>query len=504
MSTQDSSPSFGISAYLTWLHSNAPSEPVRTEVAKVLVVLDENNPALIDELTRDPVTQDVLATLKSGANWLAPNPRRDRIGSAAARYWAVQLLANTVMRSSVLDLSATHSAGVEHLMRRGAEGLFEFGQSQFEELGAFALDIADWVVERKPGSITLVESPIGNTLPVQVIQDAVHERGVECSITQWNSPRNVRAAAGRTVKDAARAWAAALQSFDLVIFVDEIVSAGRYRHLLGALRLTLPQDKLLPLGMLFYDSYRKDLMATPLRASTIADVQTLGRNLGCAEPVRAFPPLRLFKFNHVNTNAWGGPVAWGDSEIAAGKRKLNLVFTLLNHSLDILDDLGKWESKFARYLVRAWSLNTKVEGFVFDGSAAHRTFADIVIDLNLRSFRQQLWDKAKQRFPDDYTGAVKKFSIRDASARWQWLQETFLSEASKSIGDRAGLAWNAIDAAFPASFADIKPEVPRDLDATPFTLPFNSTICAFNARLRELIAQAGVRRRALAGTARPG
>ena len=134
---------------------------------------------------------------------------------------------------------------------------------------------------------------------------------------------------------------------------------------------------------------------------------------------------------------------------------------------------------------------------MFDPSATHATFADIVRDLNFLSFRKLLWEKAKQRFPDDYTGAVKTFTRDDARARWQWLSETFLCEASTRIGDRAGLAWNAIDAAFPASFADLKPEAPRDFDATPFTLPFNSTICAFNARLRELIAEAGVRRRAL-------
>jgi hypothetical protein len=375
--------------------------------------------------------------------------------------------------------------------------LFEFGESQFEELGTFALDIADWLAERKPRSITLIESPIGNSLPVQVVHDAVQKLGLSCSTTQWNAPRNDRNAAGRTVKDAAPDWAPTVQSFDLVVFLDEIVSGARYRHLLGALRRQIPPGKLLPLGMLFYDSYRKDLMTGPIRASTITDVQTFGRDLGFAEPLREFPHLRLFKFDGVNTNAWGGPVAWGDSEIAAGKRKLNLIFTMLHHCLSILEDLAKWDSKFARYLIRAWQMNTCGEGFEFDPSAAHKIFADIANDLNIRPFRKLLWEKAKQRFPDDYTGELKTLPGGDGSERWKWLCETFRSEAGKRIGHRAGVAWNAIDAAFAASFADIKPEPPRDFDATPFTLRFNPTVRVFNATLRGLIAEAGLRRRAL-------
>jgi hypothetical protein len=328
-------PPFGISAYLAWLHSEAPSEAVRAEVAKVLGILDENNPALVEELTRNAVKQDVLATLRYRAKCLAPNPRRDRIGHAAARYWAVQLLASTVMCASVLDLNATHSPELERVVRKGAKGLFEFGESQFEELGTFALDIADWLAERKPRSVTLIESPIGNSLPVQIVHDAAQKLGLSCSITKWNAPRNVRSAAGRTAKDAARDWAAAVQSYDLVVFLDEIVSGGRYRHLLGALRKQLPPGKILPLGMLFYDSYREGLMTGPIRASAISDVQTLGRALGFAEPLREFPHLRLFRFDGVNASAWGGPVAWGDSEIAAGKRKLNLIFTILHHCLSI-------------------------------------------------------------------------------------------------------------------------------------------------------------------------
>jgi hypothetical protein len=79
-------------------------------------------------------------------------------------------------------------------------------------------------------------------------------------------------------------------------------------------------------------------------------------------------------------------------------------------------------------------------------------------------------------------------------------RETFVAEATKRVGEQeAWTAWNAIDAAFAASFHERKPTARRDLDAAPYTLPFNHTICAFNLRLRELVCDAAVRYRPLIG-----
>jgi hypothetical protein len=92
--------------------------------------------------------------------------------------------------------------------------------------------------------------------------------------------------------------------------------------------------------------------------------------------------------------------------------------------------------------------------------------------------------------PDDYTGNVRDLKHTDASDRWRWFGETFVQEAKKSVDEqRAQLAWRAIDDAFAASFPDRKPMASRDLDAAPYTLPFNETIQAFNVRLRHLLSK---------------
>jgi len=99
---------------------------------------------------------------------LAPNDQRDQLGAAATKFWAAQTLATTVMRPSALDQSTHYSPAAARAMACGAEGLFEVGRSQFEALGRTANDLVSWVADRGVGSFAIIESPLGNSLPVHM------------------------------------------------------------------------------------------------------------------------------------------------------------------------------------------------------------------------------------------------------------------------------------------------------------------------------------------------
>ena len=103
---------FGISAHLAAMHEPGPQELVRAEVEKLLTVLDKNDPSLVAELGGIPVNRATLAELAFWNARLAPSSQRDRIGRAAAQFFAVQTLATTVMRGSMLDAAARLSPGV--------------------------------------------------------------------------------------------------------------------------------------------------------------------------------------------------------------------------------------------------------------------------------------------------------------------------------------------------------------------------------------------------------
>ena len=179
---------------------------------------------------------------------------------------------------------------------------------------------------------------------------------------------------------------------------------------------------------------------------------------------------------------------WGDSDLIAGKRKVNLIFTLLDHCFGILDDLGADESDFRTYLERAWRQDTTGATYLHSPGLMKSVFRNIIDDLPLKALQSDLWAKAKDRFPEDYRGQPFTMYEEGTIERWSWFREAFVAAAGQRLGEqRAVVAWRAIDDTFAASFSDRKPRPSRDHDATPYTFPFNSTITALNCRLRELI-----------------
>jgi hypothetical protein len=494
MAPQQTSAQFGVSAYLATLHSPASTDAVLAQLIKLLAILGENDPSLAAELAAAPVNLRVLSDLVLWNQRLATNPVRDRIGQAATLFWAAQTLVTTVMRSSALDRSAKYSSGVERAIRRGADGLFEFGKSQFEALGFLTVDVIDWLVAHKAGSVAFIESPIGNTVPVQLLSDLTSTRGLPSSVVVWNAPRNDRRSRGRTVKDAAKECAVTVKDFDYVVLLDEVLSGSRYGKLLSALRPHIAPEKFLAIAMLFDDTSRPALKASPTRQQLIEKLETQGKKIGFKHPVRAFPLLRLFKLDAGNQCKWETPVIWGDSDLIAGKRKVNLIFMILDHCLGVLQDLSKDKSEFRPHLIRAWSQITQGQAFAFKTGVIQQLFRGIVTRLPFNAFRDLLWEMAKRRFPSEYVGDVAALVTAGAEERWLWLREAFVTEASKRIGEQdAWTAWNAIDTTFAASFQERKPKAQRDLDATPYTLPFNDTICAFNRRLRDLLMKVALK-----------
>jgi hypothetical protein len=424
-------PGFRVSAYVAALHSPASPPAVKAEVAKLLAILGEEDPGVAVELSATPINLSVLAELMLWNQRLAPHPARDRIGRAACLFWAVQTLVTTVMRSAVLDLGAKYSPGVQHAMGRGADGLFAFGQSQFEALAILANEIVGWLLARRYASVAFIESPIGNTFPTQVLSDLAGQQGLHASIVQWNVPRNDRSSRGRTIKDAAASWVNAIRDFDCVVFLDEVLSGSRYSKLFGALCKHIDQKKLLAVGMVFGDSSRPTLATGERRKTLVERLNAQGLLMGFPQPVRDFPPLRLFKMDAGNDCKWERPVIWGDSDLIVGKRKVNLIFMILDHCLGLLEDLAKGKSEFRPYLVRAWSQNTQGQSFAFTPHVVQSLFRRIVTELPFDEFRDVLWESAKARFPADYVGDVGAIGKVGAEERWKWFRDTFLVEATK-------------------------------------------------------------------------
>lgn len=337
---------FGDSAILKAMHAIVSKDVVAKEVTELLKILGESDPNLTEELIRGDVRAIVVAELKTWNSRLSPNSSRDSLGVAATKFWAAQALVNSLMSENALDLTTRYSDGLVRAMRIGAEGLFEVGRLQFDALGKMASQLVSWIVEQKLETFTILEAPLGNTLPVQIIKDLAEAKGLSCNLIEWNAPRNDRPSRGHTVEQSAKELSDATKDAPLVVFTDDAITGTRFVKLFDALLPKIGERRFLPIVMGFDDPWRHGLANNPNRERFVMRVMGQGAKLNYPQPIVPFPLQRLFKTDEGNPARWQFPITLENSDLIAGKRKVNLIFTLLNHCLEILRDLAKEKSKY--------------------------------------------------------------------------------------------------------------------------------------------------------------
>ncbi len=368
-----------------------------------------------------------------------------------------------------------------------------FQQSQFDQLAILGMQLVSWLIEKKPKRVALIESPLGNTVPVQFLEALAKRRGLLVEIVQWNAPRNDRPRRGRTVEDAAAVCATETGDFDLVVLTDESLTGTRFLKLFEALIGPVGKDRLLPIAMFFPDSRRSDLAQHPSRARLVKALEAQAEHIGYTNCHATFSGQRRFRIDGGALAYWPSPVIWSDSGLIAGKRKVNLAFMLIDHFQDIIVDLAERNSVYRPYLESAWAVNDRGQMFAFAPGLTQRFFESAARDLPLAEFRDQLWARAKERFPDDYTGNLEAMSRTGVEERYDWLRNAFLEEATRRIGEqRAGTLYNAADTVFSFSSSERAPQAGRDLDATLYTIPFNETIRSINGWLiQKMLSRVG-------------
>jgi hypothetical protein len=499
MTDETASQTFGRSAHVAYLHSLVA--PLETEpvIARLLKMLGTDDPEVARSLAAIRMRRQTFLQLVLWMKRLEDRPQRDRLGEEALKFWAVQALIAIVLPPTVLDQTYVYPPGLAKALEVGAEGLYEVGISQFDGLVGVGLQLVGWLAEQGRNRVVFVESPLGNTVPVQFMAELARKKGISAEIVQWNAPRNDRASRGRTVKDTAKICGKATAHAELVVLIDECLTGTRFIKLFQTLLGPVGKDRLLPIAMLFLDPKRGDLSQHPDRARLIKMVEDQGHHIGYPECSVAFPPRRPFLFNGEDVS-WEAPVIWGDSDMIAGKRKVNLIFMLIDHYRNITRDLARPKSKFRPYLMKAWSLNDRGQLYAFSPGLVEATFKKMAEDLSVDAMRNVLWRKGRERFPRDYEGSIETMSHVDVRERSDWLRDEFMREATKRLDEqRAGFLYNAVDAVFASSIHEQKPEADRDLDATAYTIPFNGTIRSFNDRLIALLLSRAEEREGLTG-----
>lgn len=472
------------SKHLSNLYAVANVSSIEREVEKLLSILSISDRSLVRTLAGEPVRENALEQIRMWNRRILANQARDEIGNAACRFWAAQTIANLVLTASALDASKEYPREVAVAMERGAEGIYAVGKDQFSTLVRLVNEIVLWAKKRELRSLVAVESPLGNTVPTQLLQAICAEHSIPLEVRIWSPPRNDRRVRGRTVDDAAKEFCADLPDTASVILLDDAITGTRFIKLFDALRRALGKRVLIPAAMLFPSNRQSNFDRLKKR------IAECSASLDFKHGLTTFPTIPIFRIDAGLPVQWESPVIWGESDLIAGKRKVNLIFTLINHLFSIASDLVVEKSEYRRYLETSWREDTSGQIRVPAPGLLQTTLKDLFHRLDLETLFETLDKLARAKFKDDYEGSVKSMDENEVTERWEWVQESFFNVASQSLDAvEARFLWRACADSFAATGQTHRPRPARDHDFAPYTLKYNATISAFNHRLLSLLVE---------------
>lgn len=479
------------SSYLANAMSFAPQPDVEVELNRLLTIQGHKDLDFANELHELPVTMAALSGLRRSAEQLAPSQDRDVYGHAFAQFGVANAIARDLLSPHTLDLEALMPAGVQEIMEAGAEGLLDLGFVQFAHLSRVAFELREWITSHRFDSVALIESPIGNSLPVQVVDDLLQKSGVRSRIVVLNAPRNDKPRLGQTVVEFAKACAEEVTGVDCVVYMDDVLTGTRYLKIFDPLQQHLAGSTFVAIALAFSDAQRPEAAKSENRSRVQRRVHKQGCITGYTSAWVDFPMLPEIGVDSGSRVLWQDPMIWGYFDIIAGKRKVNLTFDLIEHLVTILKDLGNVDSTFRPDLERAWKEDT--EGWRFKSGAG--SLQSIAKSIDTAALSKRLTKGAQETFPDDYSGKITVVEEIDVGSRTTFLRERFLEEVRPHVkSGQEHLVRDAVFTAFSASFPAQEVRSTRDHVAAHYVLPYNRALQQLNFRLRSRIVEAAENR----------
>lgn len=475
---------FGTSAYLDWRYQLAPSEKAFSLIKPLVAMLggtDEDSHRFSQKSYRNGHLEQLEVWVRRVESVTATNSTANH----AKKFWAAQALAYPVFSQEPVAKEPLDEAAVR-MLQVGAESFFEAGLPQFQKLKAVCQDVVNWFVHNPEKRMAILESPLGNCVPVAVLNTLAQRAGLSPALILWNAPRNDRPLAGNTVADSANEISIRVDTEAILVFIDDAITGTRFIKCYDALRKVL-KGRILPIAMIFKD------MSVP--TTTANQLERLRKRTSKAASETGYydtfvevPTLADFRIDVGMPVRWETPVIWGETDLVAGKRKVNLLFNLLEHLNAVLEDLSA-NGNFVRYLEKAWRRNTEGAQFEFPPGLTGTTIKHLTSNLKLDEVVRKLVESGRQKFPDDFTGDIMSISNDEVKERWEWLRTSFLELAnSKLKREEAYLLWRAFDETFAASNPQIKVRPSRDHAYATYALRYNETLHSFHERLVLLIS----------------
>jgi hypothetical protein len=398
---------------------------------------------------------------------------------ALRRFVFAQHLLLDVPCGNPLDPAEPFPAQLAEAATLGARGLLAYGRGQFDALREVCGALADWARVQGHRRVVLVENPLGNVVPVAVLGRVLGRVGVDARVISLSPPRDTRVV---TYRDAivAAAQAAAADRAPLV-YLDDVLTGSRFSKLADTLRKTTRRHDQ-PAPVLVALAFRPYHELTDAQAAIRERVRAKVAEERHANDPQAWwdlPELPRVRVDGVLPVAYESPVVWGENELVAGRRRVNLVFNLIEefrrlHRALVDDDLS------ARDALR-WLWAEEVQG------SRYNVPDDVLRGCLAEGLRALDWDvvtaAAEAKFPADFRGRpAAPPDATFAARRVDWLRAQILGVAERGHSAR-GLAWNALHTLFQAQGR--RGGDPRDRQYCYTFYPYNPVL----ARLHQEVVE---------------
>jgi len=383
-------------------------------------------------------------------------------------------------------------AGLERLYRWGAQQLHAYGAAQAASLAGVANQIFRWCRAESHNRVIVVDSPLGGTLPAQVIGRVLQTKGLHAETREFLAPRLDRHAKKFSIKKAAAEFCRSLPSGNFpVIFPDEVLTGTRFRKLYRELRKGLG-DRVVPVALSAHS-----VTGSPNDTNKVTKLQAELSELKCAKqgaPVfTRLPTATLVKIDEGAPLTLSSPFFWAEMDLAAGKRKVNLVFSLMDQMKGLARGLVDQNGELMFALEHMWRQSS--DGMLI--SCAEPYLRQMVPKLVAEIDWETIEDEARDVFKTEYMGAVPPTDLQSVRVRFDWVLKAVYDQLIPTCpelpggGSPAGLVVNALRDLYALMHGVERKGSPRDRDFCECTIPVVHPDLAFHEELvRLIVAQA--------------
>jgi hypothetical protein len=473
---------FAGSRYIRDLYEPVAEGDFRSAVAEAFTAARISpDQELLDRLCIQPLGIRYVKWRRVIDRLQALNLRSDD-AQALRRFVFAQHVLIDIPGGSPFDPDTAYPGQLPEIAAFGAKGLLDHGREQVRSLRSVCDSLVGWARDQGHRRVLLLESPLGNVVPVAILSILLRQAGVDSTTVSLSLPRDTRIV---MFKDAIESLYAGLTKDPLpLLYLDDVLTGSRFSKVVDALQKAARRHRQpLPVAVA--------LVFQPHRPLTPAHVENRERARAKVSAERhpgdppvwwQVPGLPQIRIDSGPPVSYESPVVWGESDLVAGRRRVNLVFNLIEEFKRIQDALVAEAPAARTELRRLWSEDVNGHRYDSDDAALRGGLAE--------AFRGLDWEAiaaaAEKEFPDDYQGrATVRPDAAFAGHRTTWLRGMILGATAGPAGTQLG--WEALYALFLT--LDRREGDPRDRDFCYMFYPYNPAIARLHHTIVETVAR---------------